>query len=76
MADVLSQTDLRDEMSKVSHPVLILHGEHDPILPIDASKRLAKLLPNGKFLEIKGHGHSLNIENPSTFVDLMRDFLS
>lgn len=64
----------REEMSRVPNEVLVLHGEYDTLLPIEASKKLAEILPKGEFRMIKGHGHCLNAEDPAQFVGITRSF--
>lgn len=71
----LDGLDVRSEIMSVRHPVLVLHGEVDNILPISDSKELARLLPNGRFEELKGCGHCANVENPSLFVERVESFL-
>src|SRR4051794_17984201 len=44
----LSTLDITTEVKSVEHPVYILHGEFDGVLPIEGSRELEKLLPNGK----------------------------
>ncbi len=70
----LEKIDFTEEFKSVQQPVMIVHGELDPILPIAESRRLAQVLPNAKFFEAKGHGHSLNIEDPKMFTQLLTDF--
>ena len=72
---VLSRVDAREVVARAPHPTLVLHGELDPILPIEGSIALAKRLPQGTFHEIKGHGHSTNVEDPVLFVQLMSQHL-
>lgn len=75
VARMLSKVDVTRDMSRIQQPVLVLHGEHDPVLPLAGSMELAKMLPNGSFKEIKDQGHSLNVENPTLFVTLVNEFL-
>lgn len=72
---MLQNIDLRDSLKKISPPILVLHGEHDAILPMDGSKELARLLPQARFQELKGRGHSTNVEAPELFVDIVDQFL-
>lgn len=52
--------DFRQDIPRNTVPTLIVHGDADRILPPDAtSRRLAKMLPNGKFVEIEGAPHGL-----------------
>ncbi len=70
----LDGLDVREECSKIQHNVLVLHGEHDKLLPIEDSKALSGLMKNSKFQIIPGHGHCTNAENPGVFVELVDSF--
>jgi uncharacterized protein len=39
-------------------PVLLLHGDQDPLIPFENSQRLAKLSPNIKLIGITGAAHN------------------
>ncbi len=71
----VAEVNIMSELPGLKQPVCVLHGEEDPILPIEDSKLLVKELPNGKFVPIAGAGHSLNVENPKEFVNLCWQFL-
>lgn len=71
----LDGLDSTAQISSVTHHVLVLHGEHDALLPIDDSKQMAALMKNGQFKVIPGHGHCTNVESPTTFVQLISEFL-
>jgi fermentation-respiration switch protein FrsA (DUF1100 family) len=50
------RSDLR--VAKVTAPVLILHGDRDPVVPIASGQRLYKLIRSPKrFVRIPGGGH-------------------
>lgn len=70
----LDGLDVREECSKIAHPVLVLHGEHDQLLSRTESRALASLMSNGKFQVIEGHGHCANAESPERFTDLVGSF--
>ena len=60
-----SETDFTDDLKAVSMPVLILHGEDDQVVPIDASAREAiKLLSNGTLKTYPGLSHGLFATHP------------
>ena len=60
-----SETDFTDDLKAVSVPVLILHGEDDQVVPIDASAREAiKLLSNGTLKTYPGLSHGLFATHP------------
>ncbi len=71
----LNVVDISSELAKIRQPVLVMHGQFDALLPKELSEELAKLLPNGKFFEIPGRGHSSNVEDPALFVNLTDNFL-
>ena len=73
--EVLRDIDISADVGRIENKVLILHGEHDPILPIDGSRLLAELLPNAEFRMLAGQGHSTNVENPALFTELVNSFL-
>ena len=37
--------------------VLLLHGDRDPVVPLDVSQKAEKLFPHAKLYVIKGAGH-------------------
>jgi non-heme chloroperoxidase len=55
-----SETDFTDDLKKIDIPMLVLHGDGDQIVPIDASaKSAAKLLKNAKLVVYPGAPHGL-----------------
>ena len=60
-----SETDFTEDLQAVSLPVLLLHGEDDQVVPIDASAHEAiKLLPNGTLKTYPGLSHGLFATHP------------
>ncbi|MGN6627292.1 MAG: alpha/beta fold hydrolase [Tepidisphaeraceae bacterium] len=57
---VFSETDLTEDLKKIDVPVLLIHGDDDQIVPIDAAARSAiKLLRHGTLKEYPGGAHGL-----------------
>lgn len=67
--------DARQDIAKITHPVLVLHGEHDKLLPMKDSEELASLIKTAQFVVIPDQGHCTNVECPEKFVALVRGFL-
>jgi non-heme chloroperoxidase len=62
----LSETDLTDDLKKITVPVLVMHSEDDQIVPFaDAGPLAAKLLKNGKLKVYQGLPHGM----PTTHAD-------
>jgi non-heme chloroperoxidase len=52
--------DFRKDLPKNDVPTLIVHGDDDRILPVQATaRRQAKMLKNVKYVELKGASHGL-----------------
>jgi 3-oxoadipate enol-lactonase len=71
----LSGFNRTEQFAHIRQPVLLLHGEIDPVIPKADSIELASILANARYHEIPKHGHSLNIEDPELFVSLVNAFL-
>lgn len=55
-----SETDQTEDLTAISVPTLVLHGEDDQIVPIDDSARLSvKLLKNGTLKTYPGYSHGM-----------------
>lgn len=60
-----SETDFTEDLKAMTVPTLIMHGEDDKVVPIDASAREAiKLLPNGTLKTYEGLPHGLFATHP------------
>ncbi|MGE0633070.1 MAG: alpha/beta fold hydrolase [Pseudobdellovibrionaceae bacterium] len=71
----LDGLDITHQAKEVKNPTLVLHGEHDHLLPAKHSQELADLLPNGKFQWIEKQGHCANVENAEKFVAIVDAYL-
>ncbi len=55
-----SATDFTDDLKRFDKPTLVIHGDDDQIVPIDAAARSVKrLLPAAKLIEYAGAPHGL-----------------
>jgi len=55
-----SETDFRKDLAKFDKPTLIIHGDDDQIVPIDAAGRAsAKIVKNAKLIVYPGAPHGL-----------------
>jgi pimeloyl-ACP methyl ester carboxylesterase len=53
--------DFRGDIAQINIPTLVIHGDSDQILPIDATgKRTAALIPGARLHVIEGGPHGLN----------------
>ena len=62
----LSETDLTEDLKKITVPVLVMHSEDDQIVPFaDSGPLAAKLLKNGTLKVYQGLPHGM----PTTHAD-------
>ncbi len=55
-----SETDFTDDLKKFTIPTLIIHGDDDQVVPIDAAGRASKtLVPHATLIEYPGAPHGL-----------------
>ena len=73
--DWLRDADLRQDAAKISCPVLLVHGEHDPLMPTAAARWLAERLPRARLEIFPGAAHTPFLNDPNRFTRLIGDFL-
>jgi pimeloyl-ACP methyl ester carboxylesterase len=60
----------------ITPPTLVLRGAESPILDRDVALRMAKELPDGKFVEIPRAVHTLHEDNPEAVLAALKEFLA
>ena len=48
---------LEDRLARITVPVVLVRGEHDPVTPLDYLHHLAVLTPDATVVEVPGAGH-------------------
>ena len=48
-----------EKLKQITIPALIIHGDYDPVFPVEHGKRLAEVIPNAQLVEIPELGHTL-----------------
>ncbi|OGK41508.1 hypothetical protein A2954_00710 [Candidatus Roizmanbacteria bacterium RIFCSPLOWO2_01_FULL_37_12] len=61
-----------DVASQIKIPTLIVHGDADPVVPVEQSVKTSKLIPNCKLVLIKGADHTYT--NPDHFKVMSNTF--
>lgn len=78
MSTLLGLKDAKEiipKLKKILVPTMIIWGSKDPVIPIKYAKDFVSSIPNCKFYEMDGHGHTPYVQNPNGFVDVALDFL-
>ncbi len=51
--------DRRNALATVTAPTLVIHGEEDPLFPVEGGRDTAEVIPGAELMIIKGMGHEL-----------------
>lgn len=73
--EALLAIDLRDIISDIKIPVLIMHGERDNVCPVNAGRYLARNLPDAMLQIFKGAGHAPFLTRHKEFNESVQRFI-
>jgi len=65
-----------DELRAIQAPTLVVWTSHDPTGAVEVGERMARLIPNAKFVVMDECGHWPQFENAALFNRLQLDFLA
>lgn len=65
---------LADRLAKLSLPILILHGERDPLVPAAQARALAQTLCHARLVMFPHGHHSPMDDDPEAFVSAIAEF--
>jgi 3-oxoadipate enol-lactonase len=71
----LASLDIRDQLSGVTQPVLVLAGELDEATPTAMSVELHAGLPNAQLHILPGLAHVPQLQAPKIFMEAIRHFV-
>jgi len=73
---ILKQADLRAALTEIGQlPCLLIYGERDMLIPLEAVADIQALLTNNQTWIVKGVGHAPFILHPETFIKQLNVFL-
>ena len=67
--------DLRDALSHIDVPTLVMYGDEDVRAPPTVAEHLHTAISGSTLVVLRGAGHVCNIEAPDEFNQAVRDFL-
>jgi len=74
--DLLKHTDLRSIVHEIRQPVLLLHGEHDTLMPLSSAQWLQKNMQKGQLAVLPGTSHAPFLSDTSKCAEIIVDFLN
>lgn len=72
-AAALFAGDRRNELKTIKLPVVVLHGQDDPIVPVEAGIDVASHIPGAELRIIPGMGHDIPEQLIHTIADAIAD---
>ena len=71
---VLASGNRVDLLKTIKVPTLVMHGEDDPLLPVECGRDVARLVPGAQIQTIPGWGHDFPPQLVPTIVDRIAGF--
>lgn len=59
MAAILGAAPRTSALARLRAPTLVVHGEHDPLVPVAAGRATAAAVPGARLVVVPGLGHTL-----------------
>jgi pimeloyl-ACP methyl ester carboxylesterase len=72
MIAVLASGDRREALKTITAPTVVLHGDADPLVPVEGGKDTAATIPGAELRIIQGMGHDLPEAVRAAFVDAVK----
>jgi non-heme chloroperoxidase len=70
-------TDFRDDLTTITVPTLVIHGDSDAIVPFEVSgKRTHEAIPNSELVVIEGAPHGLTVSHRDEWNEHVLAFLA
>lgn len=71
LAAILADGDRSAALAQVAAPALVIHGQADPLVPVEAGRATAAAIAGATLLEVEGLGHDL----PEPLIDTLVEAL-
>jgi len=69
LSAIVADGDRRAMLKNVTVPTLVLHGEDDPLVPVEGGRDTADSIPGARIKTFPGWGHDLPMELVDTIAD-------
>ncbi len=69
LAAILASGSRKEALQNVQIPTLVIHGDADPLVPVEGGKDTANSIPGAKLLIIEGMGHDIPVKVASQILE-------
>ena len=73
--NILLESDLRDRVTMIKTPTLLLHGGRDLLTPVGAAHWLAEQMPTAHLAVLTGAAHAPFLSHPAEFTEIVTGFI-
>ena len=73
---MIAEIDIRNILSSVRVPTLVIHRKDDRMVDVGAARYLAEHIPNAKYVELAGADHLWWWEGADTILDEVEEFVT
>ncbi|MFL5734755.1 MAG: alpha/beta fold hydrolase, partial [Chloroflexia bacterium] len=67
---------IEEKLPLVKAPMLVVRGEHDAVVPLNWARQVARLLPSGRLVVIRGASHAINFSAPEKLARVALGFFA
>ena len=68
-AGILASPDRRPKLKTIAAPTVVIHGDADPLVPVDGGRDTAANIPGAELIVVPGVGHEMPAAVLDVFVD-------
>ncbi|MEN6544197.1 alpha/beta hydrolase [Parvibaculum sp.] len=68
-AAAMTNGDRRPKLRRISVPTVVLHGDADPLVPVEGGRDTAANIPGAELRIVEGMGHDIPLQLVDTFAD-------
>ena len=69
LAAIIASGSRKDALQAIHVPTLVIHGDCDPLVPVEGGVATAKAIPGARLIIIKGMGHALPVSTWPQIID-------
>ena len=73
MAAIIASGSRRERLASLRTPTLVIHGDVDPLVPIECGIDVARSVPGARMVTIQGMGHALPRTTWTPIVDAIAE---
>ena len=76
LAAIIASGSRKEMLALVKTPTLVIHGTHDPLVPVECGEDTAQSIPGARLMIMDGMGHSLPFQLWPEIISAIQDHVS